>query len=230
MILINEFTPDNVVSFFEKYDRVYKIPTLKQIKDSTARHPDLACCLIGKELIASPELFYFLKKEKFPFKIIKGLAIPKSKYPSDIAYNAAIVGSFLFCKKKYTDPVLLQKASEAKMTVIDVKQGYSKCSVAAISSNALITSDRGIYKQATELGIDALEVTPNGILLDGYAHGFIGGCCVKKEKKIIFAGDLSRHPDFDRITTFCKEHGTITEYTEAFQLTDLGSPVFIPDI
>jgi hypothetical protein len=60
--------------------------------------------------------------------------------------------------------------------IIDVKQGYTKCSVLPVSNNAFITDDISIYNQCVSFGIDVLYVGKGDVSLPGYNYGFIGGC------------------------------------------------------
>lgn len=230
MILINKNLPENIISFLEEFDTLYMLPDLKQIKGSTARHTDLACCFLNGEIVAAPEIYEFFKENGVTFPVTEGKNTPKSGYPSDILYNAAPVGRFLFCSEKNTDPVLLKKASEAKMTVIDVKQGYAKCSIVKADEGAIITADRKIHKKALENGLDSLLISPGNVFLGGYDTGFIGGCSVKTDKYLIFTGNIETHPDFDKISEFCNRRGVPLFYDRTFPLTDVGSPIFIPNI
>ena len=43
--------------------------------------------------------------------------------------------------------------------IINVKQGYAKCSICVVSDNAIITADKGIAKAAIQNRIDVLEIT-----------------------------------------------------------------------
>jgi hypothetical protein len=59
---------------------------------------------------------------------------------------------------------------------IDIKQGYTKCSISVVDENAIITADIGIAREAEKRGIEALLIEPSqGILLPGLDYGFIGG-------------------------------------------------------
>ena len=64
-----------------------------------------------------------------------------------------------------------------KKEAVCVKQGYCGCS-SIFAGNVLITSDYGIYKKATNFNFETiLFENPGMIFLDGFDHGFIGGCC-----------------------------------------------------
>jgi hypothetical protein len=148
-------------------------------------------------------------------------------YPYEIAYNAALVGKFLFCYKKYTEKLILEQAEKKGITVIDIKQGYAKCSVAYVSENALITGDKQIYRAALDNGLDNLLVTNEGVMLDGYKNGFIGGASVKIGNKLCFTGDISVHRDYEKIKEFCIDHHTELIFEKDIPLYDYGSPLYL---
>ena len=90
--------------------------------------------------------------------------------------------------------------------MLEVQQGYTKCSICVVSENAIITSDIGIHCKAKESGIDSLLISPGYIDLPGYKYGFIGGASFKISDNVIaFTGSLDSHPDKDNIEHFlCK--------------------------
>ena len=225
MIIINKNTPEKIADFLEKYDDTFRIPPLKNIIGITSEHTDLACCLIEKTIIAAPEIYRILSESNF--KVKKGKKIPESPYPGDIPYNAAQIGDFLICKKNFTDSEIIAEAEENGKIIINVNQGYSKCSIVKVSDNAIITSDIGIHKRVSDFGIASLLISPGNIFLKGYNSGFIGGATVKIKNTLLFTGDISEHPDFNKIENFCYDFGIKTDYIKNYPLTDIGSPIFI---
>ena len=126
-------------------------------------------------------------------------------YPSDIAYNVAIMGKRMICNKKYTDKKILDLWSGE---IINVRQGYSKCSILVVDENSLITSDNGIYETLKGNNMNVLKIRTGYIELPGQNYGFIGGAGGKlAENLIAFTGDITTHPDYDKICGFCKNSG-----------------------
>ncbi len=155
--------------------------------------------------------------------IIKGEAV-SNKYPDNIAFNASVIGNKIFCNIKYTDPVLIRIAKDMDFELINVKQGYTKCSTAIVNEKAVITSDIGLAKIYKDNGLDVLLITEGNIVLKGYNYGFIGGCCGKISEKILwFYGNVSEHPDYKRILEFCRSYQCEIEYIANIPLTDIGS-------
>ena len=95
-----------------------------------------------------------------------------------------------------------------------------------MSDNAIITEDENIAAVAEKEGISVLKIEKGYVFLDGYSHGFIGGATVRTDKEIIFIGDISAHPDFFKIISFCNRFSVKTDFIKDFPLTDIGSPNF----
>ena len=174
-----------------------------------ASHADLYYCRLGADTDAP---------------VFKG--IPEnvgSAYPKDCIYNAACTGKFFIHRLDITAPALLKAAEESGMRMIDVPQGYTKCSTLIVDEDSIVTSDRGIEKKCSAAGMDVLLVTPGHVELEGFRYGFIGGASGRIEDTILFEGDLSRHPDFEKIEEFIRLKGLACEYNKDMPLTDIGS-------
>ena len=145
-------------------------------------------------------------------------------YPEDIAFNAACTGKYFIHNLSYTDEKLLLAAKAMDMTLVNVRQGYTKCSTAVIDETSLITYDKGIVKACGKYPeLDVLEITPGHIVLDGYDTGFIGGTCGRIGDEIVFHGDLSSHPDFEPVKAFIEKRNLGIKWFPDFPLTDIGS-------
>ena len=145
-------------------------------------------------------------------------------YPSDIIYNAACTGKLFIHDLRYTDSMLMEKAKAMGMIFINVKQGYSKCSICIVDENSVITSDHGIAKKIREeKGPDCLLIEPGHIILKGHKYGLIGGSCGLIGNEIVFNGDISLHPDFKRISDHIKSRGLSLKWFPGRELEDIGS-------
>ena len=200
------------------------VPACKELPLPEQQHADMQIIHINGNIFVCSESLYEYYKKALPGAEIYCGETPCGKYPDNILYNACIIGNKMFCNSKYTDATVLQKAKEAGLNVIDVKQGYTKCSTAVVADNAVITSDKGLQKIYAENGIDVLLISEGHIILKGYDHGFIGGCCGKTDKDILwFYGDITAHPDHPAIKEFCKKYGCDIAYLKDRPLTDIGS-------
>ncbi len=147
------------------------------------------------------------------------------KYPNDVIYNGCSTGKYFIHNLKYTDPLLLKEVQRLKMKKVDVSQGYAKCSIAVVDENSIITYDSGIAascaSQAPELSV--LLIQQKHVFLPGYNTGFIGGTCGRIGNSLLFNGDLSAHPDFEKIKEFIETRGLECIWFDDIPLTDIGS-------
>ena len=147
-----------------------------------------------------------------------------SGYPAEAAFNAACTGRYFIHNLKVTNPRLLAAAGNAGMKLIHVPQGYTKCSTVIVDEQSIITYDRGIAKACSDVsGLDVLLITPGHVLLPGYDTGFIGGCSGRIGNEVIFNGDLSAHPDFEKIRSFIEDRGLKCTWFQQYPLTVIGS-------
>lgn len=178
------------------------------VEGAISCHPDVFMCKLG----AGEGKIVFANRE-----------VLGSIYPLDIKYNAACTGKFFLHNLKYTAPELLKEAINKGFNLVDVKQGYTKCSAVIVDENSIITYDRGIEKAASKAGMDVLLVNPGGVLLPGYDRGFIGGASGRIGKTVIFNGDLSKHEDYKAIKKFIEDRKLKCKYFKDYPLTDIGS-------
>jgi hypothetical protein len=149
------------------------------------------------------------------------------KYPLDVLFNACIVGEKIICNRKTVSKLILDKALEFGYEIIDVPQGYTKCSVTVVSDNAVITADKAIAAACKNAGIDVLEISEGHISLPPYDFGFIGGASGACGDNVYFCGSLDHHPDGEMIKAFCEKHKKAAISLTGGQLQDTGSLFFI---
>lgn len=152
------------------------------------------------------------------------------EYPFNIYYNHIIIGNLLIGKKDYIDTTVYDYCQKNDFKVISTKQGYTKCSTAIVTENAIITSDNSIYNSCKSY-VDVLKIEAGCISLYGYNYGFIGGCCGKLNSDILaFTGKISQHKNYNNIKAFLHNHKVnILELTNK-PLVDIGSIIPIKQI
>ncbi len=187
-------------------------------------HADLQVCVIGSEIIVPPMFYNYYKKMLKGKNVICGEINPDGHYPKCCAYNVAVTKKYAVCNEKITDRIILQRVKKLGLEIINVKQGYAKCSM-CIAKDAVITSDMGIYK-AIHQKINTLLISSGQIFLPGYEYGFIGGASGFDGESLNFTGDITKHPDFLRIDKFLKDNNIIYTYTQG-NLFDCGSAFYI---
>ena len=192
-------------------------------------HADLSFCYLGKGVaVCAPEAYDYYK-EKLAFTSIELIKCEKevgSNYPLDAAYNVAIVGGALYCKRTICDGVLLKVAQSMGYEIVNINQGYGKCSVCPVDEKSAISADMSFYKAATKKGVEVLLITNEGICLDGFTNGFFGGCAYMADKNTLcIKGDGKTLPSYEKITEFLKIRGISISVGKG-AVTDFGS--FIP--
>lgn len=196
------------------------------INNETAFHPDM--------------MFYKLKTDKLlTATCINKIHIldticnfeyserqPKDGYPDDCIFNCFYTNKYLICGKSVAVEIE-RDALEAGLEVIKVNQGYCACSTIKLSDEAFISSDSGIVKALQITGHDVLSVENNGVLLNGYNNGFIGGCALSYEDKVLFTGNIENHKDYKDIKAFADNHGkTVISLAETV-LYDYGGFIML---
>ena len=190
-------------------------------------HPDMQLAVLDKKVIINPALYdeykdFVLSANYLP---VKGKTVLQSNYPEDIAYNISVVSNYVFHNTKYTDSEITCSIDGKKF--VNVRQGYSGCSICNVGSDAIITADVSIYKKAKSLGIDALLVSSGEINLEHFDYGFIGGASFCYKDTVYFFGKISMHSDYQNIKNFCKKHGFgICELSDGI-LSDYGSLIIL---
>lgn len=160
-----------------------------------------------------------LYKTFLKFSLSKNIA-----YPNNVILNHTILNNNVICLKKSVPTELLKIFDDNHFTIIDTKQGYSKCSVCVVSNNAIITSDDSIYNSCIKNKIDVLKISKGQIVLEGTNYGFIGGCSGKLDKDCLaFTGNIKLHSDYADIKAFCNNYGVNLLSLSNNQLIDIGS-------
>ncbi|WIF94260.1 DUF6873 family GME fold protein [Caminicella sporogenes] len=212
---------------------IIKTCCCSDLYEAISCHPDILMHHVGgNEIVVSPNVYEHMRFqfEKLNFNVILGETILGSTYPNNIAYNVGRIGKFAVHNFKYTDKMLFKKLVEKDIKLINVKQGYAKCSICIVNENAVITSDKGIAKQLDRYGIDVLFISPGYIDLPGLNYGFIGGASGLVDKdKILFFGDIRLHPDYEKIKLFLDKYSIRLDYVENEKLIDLGSIIPITE-
>ena len=194
------------------------------IDTSVAGHPDMQLVKVGNKVIVNPHSFEHYKKHLKGVELICGKTVVQGKYPEYTAYNIALGGGVAIHNFKHTDPVVLEELNGFEK--INVKQGYTKFSVVT-TPYGIITADKGIVKACRESGITCIETAPGDISLEGKDNGFIGGASGYSDGVLYFSGDVTKHPDFDKIKKFCDEKGIEILCLSNDKLADVGSIIII---
>lgn len=199
----------------------------KNLQREVAFHPDMVLFPMGVgEILTAPSVWCHYKRKLKDFGIIvsKGHTDPKGNYPEDIPYNAVTMENLLLHRLDMTDSKILDFARRKGLASVNVKQGYSKCSLALVDNRSGITSDRGIYNALGKKGYDILLIEPGNIELPGMEYGFIGGATGHiSHDEMVITGRLEGHPDKDRIIGFIESKGIKIHFLSNCPIMDIGT-------
>lgn len=228
LAIIDGRASENIISSMNKLNiEIVKTIKCDELLEPISYHPDMVMHPIDyNTLIVAPNVFEYYNEilSKKGIKVIKGERDLSCKYPNDIAYNVGRTKGYAIHNFKYTDELLMYYLKRKGLELINIEQGYTKCSMAIIDENALITSDYPLYRQLTSCGIDVLLIHPGNIDLKGFNYGFIGGSCGNLSKDtIVFTGELKFHPDAVKIEKFIKKYNKKILILSNDKIIDLGT-------
>ena len=208
VLVDNRISPTSVENLKKEGIEVIFTKNIDNLYDAVKSHPDMQIHHLGENnFICEPTVFDYYKKILPDADIISGKTELNEKYPFDIAYNAAWVGNYVFHNFSYTDSILYEYYQALNLKLINVKQGYSKCSIAVINDNAIITSDLKVAQICENYNIDVLYVNPEDIRLNTLSNGFIGGICGKIDIDILAVnGNIQKLKSYDKIKTFLDKY------------------------
>jgi len=207
---------------------IIKVSSYKGIYNAIACHPDIMLHHLGDEYMVyapgtDPVILDELKK--LGFKLIKGNKHLDMKYPGNIAYNAARVGNYVFHNLSYMDDVLKAELEKRNVELINIRQGYAKCSISIVDENSIITSDKGIAKAGLDKGLDVLLIEPEkAIRLHELEYGFIGGSTGLLDRNLwALSGSLENLDSKSLIKDFLQKKGIQPISLYDGSVTDIGS-------
>lgn len=208
-------------------DKIIKLPPYSALAEPVASHPDMLLWRVGRKIVTYGAYAEIAKDELLSllalgFELVTESALPSASYPDDVRLNCATVGKHAIANLKYTS----EHVRKSGLTLLHANQGYTKCSTVVVSDNAIITSDPSVFDTAMRAGIGALKISEGHVRLDGYGTGFIGGASGVTDEAVLFTGDLSSHPDAEKIEEFCARHGKRAVSLSSSSLYDYGTVFF----
>ncbi|MBQ2242492.1 MAG: hypothetical protein II319_10155 [Clostridia bacterium] len=226
-------TPAGVLDSLKKKFEIIQLPPDPSLPEAVNGHSDLLIFKFDNKLVTR-KIYYPTAKEKIDLicqksgcELILSDAEADDKYPNDCGLCAAVSGRNIICRKASADREILRLANDLEYNLLNVPQGYSKCSCAVLADGAIVTSDRGIATVTVKNGIDTLLISEGNVELPGYSYGFLGGASGLGGNILYFCGDLKSHPDHEAIEVFARKHNTECISLSDEKLYDVGSLIFI---
>ncbi len=212
---------------------IVALPAFPRLPAPVSGHPDMLIFIACGVLFTHSEYYSIARSQIDKIVTVLNLDLVLcdddivSEYPYDVRFNLALVGEHVIGRRASAAHHILEFCDRQSIDFIDVRQGYSKCSVCVVSDDAVITADRDIALAARNIGIDVLEIIPGGVSLPGYDTGFLGGASGADAGNVYFSGNLASHPDACAIECFCHRHGKKVVSLSTEPLFD-GGTMFFP--
>lgn len=225
-VLVAENFPEKSLEKLKDYGKIVRTKSNKNLMKGLDTHPDILVHPLpnGEIVVDRDNLEYY--KKIFPDKnLIPSQSKLSKKYPGDIHLNAFAFKNFFIHNLKHTDEVLLDYYKNSAYELINIKQGYGKCSC-LVTHDFVITSDGGIYESLKDF-IPIYKINHGEIRLQNFNYGFIGGASGALGKKIFFTGDFSHHSSHEEILKIIKKYDYEIEILSDDTIEDFGSIYFI---
>lgn len=231
LLLLAPNAPDDALRLAERCGcTALHIPEWELLPHPVCSHPDMLIALVpqadGSTALLLPEGYYRLHPsfwDALNLPILRTDISFEPSYPSDVRLNLLAMQGVLFGRIDQAAPELLAAYPKHRK----VRQGYARCSVLKLTESAAITADQSLAAALSDLGAEVLRIRSGFIRLEGYEYGFIGGASFQlPNRQIGLFGDLSAHPDGERMTDFAKRHG-VTLISLPGALTDFGGGILL---
>lgn len=181
--IVNSQINDNTKAFLGKHGTVAEVFAHPTLAIPEKHHADMQFSRIDRQTLVCAPLTSI--KQTSGLDIIQGSIPLKEKYPENIAYNTLCFGNYIIHNTKHTAADVLSEAQKRHLKIIHTKQGYAGCSSISIplknNETLIISSDKGLISTLKKLNDNSIHTDyfedTKSIILPGYDHGFIGGCC-----------------------------------------------------
>jgi hypothetical protein len=233
LIIIDNKISQSAKDKLSTYSDLLELKTEGITYPAISGHPDIFFCQAPGHLIVAPNLpekyFELLKLNGVDF--ILGEMPVGPEYPASSRYNAVATDKLLIHNFRQTDFMITRTLDE--LHPVHVDQGYCRCNLLPLKDGHFITSDEGIFKVLmrchlpSDFGmrchLNVLFVSPSGIKLEGFPHGFFGGCCGVMEDRVFINGSLEHYPEGEKVRKFLTDlEYKIIELSDG-PLVDVGS-------
>ena len=225
-VLVAENFPEESAEKLKEYGEVVRTKANTRVLRGLDTHPDiLVHPLPSGDLVVDRDNFDYYKEIFGDKNIIPSHSSLSGKYPGDILLNAFAFKKIFIHNLKHTDQVILDYYKKAGYDLVNIKQGYAKCSC-LVTEDFVITSDGGIYESLRDL-IPIYKIDHGQIKLQNFNYGFIGGATGVLGKKIFFTGNFSHHSSYEEILKIISKYDYEIEVLSKDPIEDYGTIFFI---
>ncbi len=244
LIIVDNKISKGAKKILSSYGELMELATEGITYPAISGHPDIFFCQSPEHLIVAPNLpkRYFDILEEHQIDYITGEFPVGPEYPASARYNAVATSKYLIHNFRHTDFMITRTLED--LDPVHVDQGYCRCNLLPLKDDHFITSDQSIYKvQSSMLKVQSSKTNPHStfniqpstllyvstedILLEGFPHGFFGGCCGVFEDKVFINGSLRFYKDGEKVREFLNNlNYKILELNNG-PLVDIGSIFYI---
>ena len=214
---------------------IVELPCSDILYPEISSHPDIFCCKIKDKVIIEEKMYEKINgKIHDKSNIVVSKQKLEKKYPYDVIYNICQIGKNVIHNFKYTNKEALNLIDKCNLNKINIKQGYSNCSIAVIDENSVIVSNEKIANILSENKIDVLNINWN---LDikllnckgTYSNmtGFIGGAISRLDDYVIVFGDLEKIDKNNIIRSYITKKGLEIIDFKGLDVIDYGGIIEI---
>jgi hypothetical protein len=226
-IIADRSIPEEALASLSGHGEVLPFSTHGITYPAISGHPDIFFCPVPGDLVVAPGLGSGImhKLEEHHIRYVMGKKTPGSRYPASASYNAVVTERHLIHNLESTDEVILDRTGTLKP--IHVRQGYTRCNLLPLKNEQYITSDKGIYQTMLQHRLEVLYVDPGEIILEGFPHGFFGGCCGISGDNVFITGSLEYLEGGQEVSACLKRLGYRVVELYDGPLVDGGSLIFL---
>lgn len=225
-VLVNKNIDKESTQILKNYGKVVKTKENKNLLSGLTTHPDiLVHVLPNGDIVCDRENYDYYKEKFLDRNVIQSENFLSSDYPKDIPLNCFSFKNYFIHNTKYTDKKILDFYKGAGYNLINVKQGYSKCST-LVTEDFLITEDAGIYKSLKET-LPIYKIDTGQIKLKNFNYGFIGGASGSLGKELFLTGDYKKHSSCNTIDDIVRKYKYKLTILSDKEIEDYGSILFI---
>ena len=202
-IIVSNCASENFFELLEKENIDYiKSLNNEKFNKNYNDHPDLSILKIDEDIYIESSVYNYYVDNLSGFNLKK---VDISNFKNgEMVLNIAKNRKNFFHNEKFTTKEIFEKL-KLNREYLKINQGYANCSMICFE-NRIITSDEGVYKTLRLENINVELVTTEGIILNGYKNGFIGGTCgFVSDDILLFYGDVTKYRDYDIIKRIADE-------------------------
>jgi hypothetical protein len=227
LIIVDKKIPVQAKEALKEYGELMELHSSGITYEAISGHPDIFFHSIVNTLVVAPntprQYIDILKDKRVNIRI--GEQEVGRKYPASSAYNAVSTENLLIHNFRNTDATITRLGEDHDL--IHVDQGYTRCNLLPLGEDHFITSDEKVKRVLDRFEKDCLYVKADGINLEGFRHGFFGGCCGIYKRKVFLLGSLGKYIAGEEVRNYTETCGfEIIELYDG-QLFDGGSILFV---